>query len=66
MPIHEDSGLAELRQVTILLRLLTDTGGTLVQGEAVTMRGDLIGRFRDWTEAARMINAWSAREREAS
>ncbi len=60
--MDEDSGPTDRRLVTLLLRLLLDREGEVVQGEVVSVRGESIGRFRRWREATRVIQTWAQRE----
>jgi hypothetical protein len=62
MLMDENAGLADRLPVATLLRLVLDRGGELIQGEVVTMRGESLGRFRDWLQANRVIRAWALRE----
>lgn len=51
--------LAEKQYVTLLLRLLVDQEGQLVQGEVVTLQLQPLGRFTHWRELVRIIQVAS-------
>lgn len=47
--------LAEKQYVTLLLRLLVDQRGRLVQGEIVTLDAQSRGHFSRWRDLVRLV-----------
>ena len=50
--------LAEKRYVTVILRLLLDRQGRLVQGEVVNTASQVQGRFAGWRGMSRTLRTW--------
>ena len=49
--------LADLRNVTVLLRLVVDPTGKLVHGELVNLDGESRGRFLSWDRLLELLAA---------
>lgn len=50
--------LADRRYVTVIVRLMVDARGRLVQGEIVDATGTSHGRFVGWRDLNRTLRAW--------
>jgi hypothetical protein len=50
--------LAEKRYLTVILRLVVDQRGQLVQGEVVDLQARILGRFAGWKGLTCTVRAW--------
>ena len=55
--------LADFRNVTLLLRLVTDPDGTLVRGELVDVDGHSLGRFLSWDRLIELLREFTPADR---
>ena len=53
-----ESGLADLRDRTIILRLVLDKRGLIVHGELIDLEGNPIDRFVGWRGLTRVMRNW--------
>jgi hypothetical protein len=56
--------LAEKRYLTVIVRLVVDKRGQVVQGEVVDLQARLLGRFAGWRGLTRTMRAWLARQED--
>lgn len=42
--------LADAQQVTLILRLVLNGGGSLIHGEMIHLQNNIRSQFRDWAE----------------
>jgi hypothetical protein len=47
---HPTDKLADAKQVTLILRLVLNGGGTLLHGEMIHLQNNVRSQFRDWAE----------------
>jgi hypothetical protein len=58
--------LAEKRYVTVILRLLLDRRGRLINGELVDVESTLEDRFIGWRGLTRAVRGWLTRQERDS
>jgi len=56
--------MADLRALTVVLRLVVDRTGQMVHGEMVDVQGTTIDRFVAWPEMYEAVRAWIAAQAE--
>lgn len=56
--ISEGDKLAEIRNVTLILRLALNQRGEMTHGEMVDMEGESQGHFTNWNGLAHTLHAW--------
>jgi len=55
--------LADFRNVTLLLRLVTDPDGNLAHGELVDVDGRSLGRFLSWDRLIELLREFTPADR---
>ncbi len=65
MPTHHTANkLTEMRYVALILRLVLDSRGRLVQGELVDASAAPLGRFVGWRGLSRLLRSWLASQEQ--
>lgn len=54
------NGLANRRQVALIVRLTLDGQGQFINGEVVSLEGIRIGRFIEWPKMMDLVQVWLA------
>jgi hypothetical protein len=47
--------LADAQQVTLILRLVLNGGGSLLHGEMIHLQNNIRSQFRDWAELIQVL-----------
>ncbi len=57
---RNDNALAEKRHIIVILRLVVDRHGRLLDGQLVDVEGTLGGRFHGWCDVTSTVRNWLA------
>jgi hypothetical protein len=52
---HPTDKLADAQQVTLILRLVLNGGGSLLHGEMIHLQNNIRSQFRDWAEFMQVL-----------